>query len=56
MTNKKANLRYYVKLDKSGRAVTGSGVWKAQAPTEGKWVDVTPLVDCCAATRVAIPT
>ncbi len=40
------NLRMYIRLDGSGRAVPGSGVLRLKKPKVGKWFEI-PTYECC---------
>jgi hypothetical protein len=43
-TNK--NLRMFIRMDGSGRAVPGSGVLRLKKPKVGKWFEI-PTYECC---------
>jgi len=39
-------LKFYIRLDSSGRAVSGTGVWRKRKPVTGRWTEVNGNT-CC---------
>jgi len=50
MASNQKNLKYFVRVDASGRKIQGSGVLRLKKPVNGKWVEDYPTFICCGPT------
>ncbi len=49
MSISQKNDKFFVRIDGSGRDVSGSGIWRKKAPKVGKWREVQGYT-CCGPT------
>ena len=57
MASNKRELKLYVRIDGSGRTVSGSGVYRKSKPKVGTWMEIQAY-ECCttSTTTTATPT
>lgn len=55
MANNKRDLKLYVRIDGSGRTVSGSGVYRLNKPKVGNWIEIQKD-QCCAPTTTTTTT
>lgn len=60
MASNKRELKLFLRIDGSGRTVSGSGIWRKKKPKVGNWTEVQAY-NCCVfstttTTTTAAPT